>query len=83
MLTIERPVDNAATIRNARNDERVFNDGRGKRWLVYERTIGIAGYPDTPCLIFESVCAVRRVRDYPADWRRLDALALARLSAAR
>ena len=83
MLTIERPVDNAASIRNARNDERVFNDNRGRRWLVYERVSGIEGCRETACLIFESVCAIRRVCDYPADWRRLDALALGRLSFSR
>ena len=39
-------------------------------WLVYE----LASAYDrrqSPCLIFESDMTVRRVRDYPANWREL------------
>ena len=43
----------------------------GILWLVYE--LGPLAYDrrQAPCLIFESDTAVRRVRNYPANWRAL------------
>jgi hypothetical protein len=59
---------------------RVFVDIDGTRWQVkempfsnYDRRRGVS-------LIFWSDGAVRRVRDYPADWHELSDEALALLS---
>jgi len=56
---------------------RVFQDAEGMRWRAYERR-----HDDQPrpSLIFESVSAVRRVRDYPARWHELSDADLRRLS---
>ena len=40
-------------------------------WLVYELPPGNYDRRETPSLVFESEGIVRRVRDYPADWRTL------------
>ena len=51
----------------------------GRLWLVYE--LGPLTYDRRgAALIFESESIVRRVRDFPADWRDLDDDALERLS---
>jgi hypothetical protein len=52
----------------------VFFDGGGRRWQVTEAsgaTVPAARGPS--CLIFASSEAVRRVWDYPDDWRELSA----------
>jgi hypothetical protein len=47
---------------------RVIIDSSSRRWAVYEFPAN--GAPgDRPSLVFESRDAVRRVRDFPADWR--------------
>jgi hypothetical protein len=83
VLTIDSQEHTALSLRNPRSDERIFSDARGRRWLVYERAANNGHFPQTPCLIFESLTAVRRIHEYPSDWRALDTPALGRLSGAR
>ena len=40
-------------------------------WLVYELPALPFDRRSTPSLVFESDGSVRRVRNYPADWRTL------------
>lgn len=51
----------------------------GVLWLVYELPAPAYDRRQNPSLIFETDAAVRRVRNYPAEWRALsdeDLLAL-------
>ena len=58
-----------------------FVDERGVQWRVWERDArGDPGAPHDACLIFACMEAVRRVWDYPANWRTLSPAELARLS---
>jgi hypothetical protein len=43
----------------------------GAAWLVYELPPTPFDRRSSPSLVFESDAVVRRVREYPADWRRL------------
>jgi hypothetical protein len=43
----------------------------GAVWLVYELPAMPFDRRSTPSLVFESDNAVRRVRDFPSDWRAL------------
>lgn len=43
----------------------------GMPWLVYELPALPFDRRSTPSLVFESDSSVRRVRNYPADWRTL------------
>lgn len=52
----------------------------GEEWRVYERPAAHFDRRQAPSLVFESRGAIRRVREYPADWFRLDDRALAALS---
>jgi hypothetical protein len=52
----------------------------GEQWLVYELPPLPFDRRNTPSLVFENERAVRRVRDYPADWRNLSDDALLELS---
>ena len=61
-----------------REGARRYRDVSGAAWTVYEGTVGKNAR--CPCLIFESDHSVRRVCDYPANWRSLDDDALERLS---
>ena len=59
---------------------RSFLDGEGTHWLVYEQAFSDYDRRSGLSLIFSSDSAVRRVRDYPADWIRLSDEDLAELS---
>jgi len=50
------------------------------RWLVYELSAPALDRRSTPSLVFESEGTVRRIRNYPADWRTLDDESLFALS---
>lgn len=52
-----------------RTARRVLLDG--VLWLVYEMPAQAYDRRQKPSLIFETDTAVRRVRNYPADWRAL------------
>ena len=56
--------------------DRRYVDTDGVAWCVHERTFD--DHP--PALYFESIGAVRRVRQYPAGWRSLTATELDVLS---
>jgi len=61
-----------------------FVDETGMLWTVTERNAeNLAGSRGPRCLIFSSSEAVRRVWDYPADWRDLLAPSLIALSWSR
>jgi hypothetical protein len=60
--------------------ERVFIDADGAKWRVYEQPNSDYDRRRGSSLIFASEAAVRRVRQFPADWRTLSNEALARLS---
>ena len=62
-------------------DRRVFNDSEGRGWVVRERDVGRTadGMPRRS-LIFETDGVLRRVYDYPRDWRSLSDAMLERLS---
>ena len=49
-------------------------------WRVYELPPGPYDRRATSALVFEHEWAVRRVREYPSDWRALDDAALLALS---
>ena len=52
----------------------------GEMWLVYELPPLSFDRRSTPSLIFESDVSMRRVRNYPADWRTLSDEELTALS---
>ena len=60
--------------------ERVFIDGDGIRWRVHEQPFSDYDRRRGMSLIFSSDGAVRRVRNYPADWMTLSDADLAALS---
>ena len=55
-------------VARARNEARILYV-EGERWIVYEV---VSAYDRRGAsLVFESENVVRRVRDYPANWREL------------
>ena len=60
-------------------DALLFNDRTGTRWQVFELLCA----DGAPCLIFESIPALRRIWNYPLGWRDLTSVDLATLSWAR
>ncbi|MDB4892204.1 MAG: hypothetical protein JWL61_4059 [Gemmatimonadetes bacterium] len=50
---------------------RTFLDVEGTRWQVYEQAFGDYDRRSGMSLIFASESAVRRVRDFPAEWTQL------------
>ena len=65
--------DNGPPVRNKSNEgvSRVFFAADGTRWQVSERKFADYDRRRGASLIFASDFAVRRVRDYPADWHTL------------
>ena len=55
----------------------------GVEWLVYELAERELDRRSAPSLVFETEDTVRRVRDYPADWRSLSDGELAEVSWSR
>lgn len=49
-------------------------------WLVREMSATPSDHRRTPTLLFETGAVIRRVRNYPADWRELSDLALMQTS---
>ena len=58
--------------------ERCVTDATGELWRVYE--LSGATYDRRSSLVFESEHVVRRLRNYPRDWRSLGNEELLRLS---
>lgn len=50
-------------------DPRLIVSPDGERWSVYE--LSGAPYDQRQSLVFESAAGVRRVFDFPSDWRAL------------
>ena len=70
----ESPNPNESTAQSEKNAEepvRVFLDVDGTRWQVREMPFSNYDRRRGRSLIFWSDGAVRRVRDYPADWHEL------------
>ena len=65
----------ARAVANARTIE----TGEGE-WRVYELECGQYDRRAGPSLIFESDGVLRRVRDYPSDWRELSDAELMQVS---
>jgi hypothetical protein len=61
----------ASQYRTAIERARFVSDGIGT-WCVYELPPQMYDRRRGPSLVFQQEGAVRRVRDYPADWRALD-----------
>ena len=51
----------------------------GVPWLVYELPPALADRRSTPSLVFECDAILRRVRNYPPEWRELSDADLASL----
>ena len=69
-----------APIKTSESISRVFYSADGTRWHVSERPFGDYDRRRGPSLIFASDFAVRRVRDFPADWHTLSDVDLLALS---
>ena len=69
-----------APARPSESISRVFYSPDGTRWHVSERPFGDYDRRRGSSLIFASEIAVRRVRDFPADWHTLDDVELLALS---
>ncbi len=59
---------------------RAYVDAEGQRWHVYEKAFDPFDRRSGASLIFESEGAIRRVRNYPANWTELSDVELAVLS---
>jgi hypothetical protein len=59
---------------------RLFVDTEGTRWQVYEQEFSDYDRRRGSSLIFAAETAVRRVRDYPPNWRELSDAELTALS---
>lgn len=58
-----------------------FVDGTSVEWSVVEvDATSVPGRRGTRCLVFSRRDCIRRVWDYPPDWRTLDAAGLSELS---
>ena len=59
-----------------------FRDADGTLWSVLERDVGpeLPWRPADHCLVFSCIATVRRVWNYPPDWRELPVEELMRLS---
>ena len=60
-----------------------FRDPRGREWHAREIDASLPGHSQQRCLIIESSEAVRRVWQYPNEWRALPLDALVALLDAR
>ena len=70
--------DAVSAVRAAKRDAKSLTTP-GVVWWVYELPATAYDRRATPSLVFESESVIRRVRNYPPDWRRLDEKELARL----
>ena len=65
----------------AMQPSRSFIDGQGVQWRVSERPVRrTPTEPARACLFFEAPHIIRRVCEYPTDWRTLTDVELERLS---
>ena len=73
--------DRAALHRARATGHRIVVEGVS--WLVYEVSATDLDRRTSRSLVFESAESMRRVRDYPPDWRELSPAALIALSWSR
>ena len=60
------------TVEDRRATAREYVDAGGSGWRVYELPAVAADHAlQQPCLIFENHGVIRRVHDFPEDWRAL------------
>ena len=60
-----------------------YRDAEGVQWTVVEVSVdrrAVPGARGAHCLFFSRKDCIRRVWEYPADWRVLDSIALTALS---
>ena len=55
----------------AAQPQRQLSSADGNHWRVYERAYPAIDRRTGTCLIFESDKVIRRVRDFPPNWRSL------------
>jgi hypothetical protein len=67
----------------AGDDDRIVHDEAGRTWSVHELSDRIDPTRTRWSLIFSGAESIRRVREYPADWRELSDIALMELSLRR
>ena len=60
----------SAILRNARLTARRIETEEA-HWLVYELPASTLDRRSAPTLVFESEYLMRRLRNYPSDWREL------------
>lgn len=74
--------DDSASVEGVREAQRAARQLRaaGTVWLVYELRALPLDRRTSASLIFESDSAIRRVRNYPENWRELSDVALFALS---
>lgn len=76
----DRPPESRAPTTSPLQPGRIFRDAEGVEWCVTEERFGEYDRRRGASLIFSSESVVRRVRDYPAEWRGLSEVALLALS---
>lgn len=75
-----KPRSDAAIPEAAPEASRTLRDAEGQHWRVYEKPYDALDRRSGLSLIFASEGAVRRVRNYPADWATLPDDELMKLS---
>ena len=86
MIPGERPPAGSAPIareKSVAGSHLTYRDSHEVEWSVVEVTVDRAAVPGargTHCLLFSRRDCIRRVWEYPAGWRQLDAAALESLS---
>jgi hypothetical protein len=74
--TIKTPIVAASVSYESHSSERLLQRG-GRQWTVREvNAHGVPGARRETCLICESAEVIRRIWDFPADWRVVDDEAL-------
>lgn len=76
----EPPIPVQSSQESSTPQSRSFVDHDGVHWTVYEQAFGEYDRRSSSSLIFNSDSAVRRVRNYPANWLDLSERELMELS---
>lgn len=76
----ESPIPVQSSPESSTPSSRSFVDEDGTHWTVYEQAFGDYDRRSSRSLIFNSDVAVRRVRNFPANWLELSERELMELS---
>ena len=76
----EPPISIPSAQESSTPPTRSIVDDDGAHWTVYEQAFGDYDRRSSNSLIFSSEFAVRRVRNYPANWMELSQRELMELS---